>query len=660
MKKIMIAIAAVMGLGSLFSCSDMLETESTQRLFDPSLDQKTDSMYYAFGVLQALQGVADQYYLQGEMRGDLVKVIPNVTDKNLQELANFSATTTNKYDSAYQYYRVINNCNYYIAHRDTTLLTGSTLVAKNEYVAIKAIRAWAYLQLARNYGRVPFVTEPLTSISQIESTNFPMLDINGIVSALAPDLAQYTGTPCPDHGDFALGSTNWSISMTIASDLFYIPVDVILGDLYLENNDYANAVKYYVNYLTQVAPNRSTINKQFRFFTQFPRDYDYTRLPSDLGGLSFYGTEYSNIFTSTAGAFDNISIIQMPMNKLQGTTTMLPSYYGYDFYAPNRQELMEEDYIQLKPAESYLELVDTTSYCYQIAGGNGAIGSAQLGDLRFSSFTQKRTVSDDEEYTWIRKFEYARVHLYRTSTVWLHLAEALNRLGHPDLAFAILKDGLSDAVIDYAVMREDELTHKTIGYITEDSKKLITETYPLLSVANIGNFLKSDMGGIHSRGAGMTADFDGNDNYTPGLTPYQLGRIAGYKLNYLKNKFPEVAGKINIDALAENDNLSRVIEGKPLILENPENPDAPVEEINYTLSKADVINAVEDLLCDEYALEFAFEGTRYYDLMRLARHKNADPHYGANFGGIWLKDKLKDKNPQKDLSNTDNWYLPFK
>lgn len=650
MKKIMIAIAAVMGLGSLFSCSDMLETESTQRLFDPSLDQKTDSMYYAFGVLQALQGVADQYYMQGEMRGDLVKVIPNLTDKNLQELANFSATTTNKYDSAYQYYRVINNCNYYIAHRDTTLLTGSTLVAKNEYVAIKAIRAWAYLQLVRNYGSVPFVTEPLTSISQIESTDFPMLDINGIVSALAPDLAQYTGTPCPDHGDFAIGSTNWGSSITISSDLFYIPVDVILGDLYLENNDYANAVKYYVNFLTQV----STENTRVPRFVATPSFRGFNSgIPENYGGCSFVGSityGYSNIFSTTTGIYDNISFIQMPMNKLQGITTMLPSYYGYDFYASNRNELYDADNIQLTPADSYVELVDTTSFYYSIAGGNGAVGSAQIGDMRFDYCGQTLTMSEDEEYIFIQKLNLARVSLYRTATVWLHLAEALNRLGHPDLAFAILKDGLSDAVIDYAVMREDE--NETLGYITEDSKKLITETYPLLSAANIAKFPKALSLGIHARGCGMTADYDANDNYTPGLTPYQLGRIAGYKLNYLMEKFPEVAGKIDIAALEENGYLSKVIEGKPL----PESE----TEINYTLSKADVINAVEDLLCDEYALEFAFEGTRYYDLMRLARHKNADLHYGANFGGIWLKDKLKDKNPQKDLSDTQNWYLPFK
>lgn len=650
MKKIIIAIAAVMGLGSLFSCSDMLETESTQRLFDPSLDQKTDSMYYAFGVLQALQGVADQYYMQGEMRGDLVKVIPNLTDKNLQELANFSATTTNKYDSAYQYYRVINNCNYYIAHRDTTLLTGSTLVAKNEYVAIKAIRAWAYLQLVRNYGSVPFVTEPLTSISQIESTDFPMMDINGIVSALAPDLAQYTGTPCPDHGDFAIGSTNWGTSMTISSDLFYIPVDVILGDLYLENNDYANAVKYYVNFLTQV----STENTRVPRFVATPSFRGFnSNIPENYGSCSFVGSityGYSNIFSTTTGIYDNISFIQMPMNKLQGITTMLPSYYGYDFYASNRNEQYDADNIQLTPADSYKELVDTTSFYYSIAGGNGAVGSAQIGDMRFSDYSQTMTMSEDEEYIFIQKLNLARISLYRTATVWLHLAEALNRLGHPDLAFAILKDGLSDAVIDYAVMREDE--NETLGYITEDSKKLITETYPLLSAANIAKFPKALSLGIHARGCGMTADYDANDNYTPGLTPYQLGRIAGYKLNYLMEKFPEVAGKIDIAELEENDYLSKVIEGKPL----PESE----TEINYTLSKADVINAVEDLLCDEYALEFAFEGTRYYDLMRLARHKNADLHYGANFGGIWLKDKLKDKNPQKDLSNIDNWYLPFK
>ena len=59
-------------------------------------------------------------------------------------------------------------------------------------------------------------------------------------------------------------------------------------------------------------------------------------------------------------------------------------------------------------------------------------------------------------------------------------------------------------------------------------------------------------------------------------------------------------------------------------------------------------------------MEAAFEGTRYYDLMRVANHKNADNPYGANFGSLWLKKKLAYKNPVVDLSVKENWFLPFK
>ena len=153
--------------GMMFtSCSDMLEVESSRQNIDPEIKEKTDSVFYAFGILQALQELGDQYVLQGEMRGELLKTTP-YTDNHLRQLANFTATTANKYDSAYVYYRVINNCNYYIAHCDTNLYNGSTNVIIDKYVATKAIRAWAYLQLGRNYQKVPFFTEPLTTQSSM-------------------------------------------------------------------------------------------------------------------------------------------------------------------------------------------------------------------------------------------------------------------------------------------------------------------------------------------------------------------------------------------------------------------------------------------------------------------------------------------------------------
>ena len=82
-------------LGSLGSCQDMIETDNDSMVSAPDLNSKTDSVFYALGIAQAMQQLADQYYYVGEMRGELVTVDEANTDKNLKELANYSAGTTN-------------------------------------------------------------------------------------------------------------------------------------------------------------------------------------------------------------------------------------------------------------------------------------------------------------------------------------------------------------------------------------------------------------------------------------------------------------------------------------------------------------------------------------------------------------------------------------
>ena len=77
-------------------------------------------------------------------------------------------------------------------------------------------------------------------------------------------------------------------------------------------------------------------------------------------------------------------------------------------------------------------------------------------------------------------------------------------------------------------------------------------------------------------------------------------------------------------------------------------------------TKQDTINAIEDMICDELALETAFEGNRWYDLKRMATHKNESGLYGGNFGGRWLARKLAFKQPVVNLEDKNNWYLPFK
>ena len=136
----------------------MLESDSSRQLFAPALNQKTDSVFYAYGIMQAMQQLADQYYFQNEMRGDLVRPTSSATT-HLRSLATFSADATNKYDSVYLYYKVINNCNYYLAHRDTTLATGArnvvskrqTPVAPLERVVLHILRTKELIGMKRVY-----------------------------------------------------------------------------------------------------------------------------------------------------------------------------------------------------------------------------------------------------------------------------------------------------------------------------------------------------------------------------------------------------------------------------------------------------------------------------------------------------------------------------
>ena len=167
--KLLSAAFFILHTSFFISCQDMLESESTRQNFDPELNAKTDSVYYMAGILNAMQQLADEYVLQNELRGDLAGLTAKA-DTNLVYLADYrySPQAVNRYDSAYVYYRVINNCNYYIAHRDTTLRTGNTNVTTPEYAAVLSIRAWAYLQAVRQYGQVKYFDEPLVKISQIE------------------------------------------------------------------------------------------------------------------------------------------------------------------------------------------------------------------------------------------------------------------------------------------------------------------------------------------------------------------------------------------------------------------------------------------------------------------------------------------------------------
>ncbi len=629
------------------SCSDMLEADSSRQLFDPALDQKTDSVYYAYGVMQAMQELADQYYFQNELRGDLVKT----TDKastHLQSLASFAADASNKYDSVYLYYKVINNCNYYLAHRDTKLATGSHNVVSNEYAAIASFRAWTYLQLTRQYGSVPYVTEPVTTIGQINA-NTEMKGYETILAGEAQMLedlkARYTedqlAVPSMGQDSRDIGKLNWG-SQAIKSfnpSRCFIPLNVVLGDIYLELGEYEKAATCYyqylryegnkkksnisVNFTISLNPGNNSNSPIFKNLTEWPVDYNTT-------GQNKSTINWMESFDHKADPGDVISYIPMAVNYTMGKTTDIPAAFGYNYYSTEGRGAISSypykvdyncpqmDKIQIVPSQVYCDSARNAQYYYfteksSISGNPWIVKNMPLGDARANVVTQG--TGADTAYVYTYKPSTAYIYLYRNTTVWLHLAEAINRMGYPDAAFAVLKTGLHNDVKEYLYdVAQSQIDDKY--FLTPESYTLLTTKLPFLADGENALIFKNDAEitafvGIHSHGCGTVHNSDLTSTY----------RYA----TVLKTKIDDVYAKFSL--------------GTPA----------------YT--KDDYINAMEDLLCDEYAMEFAFEGTRFSDLRRIALHKNRAGIYSGNFGDTWLSRMLQHNAAG---ITTQNCYLPYK
>ena len=656
-------------LFTLNSCSDMLSTDNDSMVSDPGMNSKTDSVFYALGIAQAMQQVADQYFYIGELRGELVTVDEANTDKNLKELANYSASQENAYDSSYVFYKVINNCNYYLAHRDSTLKTGSTNVVIDEYIAVAAWRAWAYLQLARIYCgnadglTIPFFTEPLTSISQIEGKAADpgcQMNLSQIVDALAPELEQflerYPNTKVPDFGApvYGIGTTNWGQSRYISMSRIFIPVQVVLGDMYLETAQYDKAAQKYADYLCKY---RVTSGGCFSY-----RMRDYFTEPEDCSPIfNLFYDNYVTAFANAASPGDVLTYIPMAVSSQNGKTTSIPLSFGYDYYSINHSSTCPRvDNIQIKPSGAFYALTDSSDYYYYPKSYNGQMENTSYptevkkykgGDGR-ASVTSLYNDADmailyrnpaDTSRVYVSKVKTANVYLYRASTVYLHLAEALNAMGYTDAAFAILKNGISTYLENLVkkptrdsegniVTNEDGTPRiEPYKYMSQESVDMLGTTLPFLSAQYREIFNANDVYGIHAHGS---CSYNSKENELAQSAKGSRATALGSQMN--------------------NYYLPDVIIGEKM------KEIAKKYDVGVGTSKTDSVAAMLDLLCDEYAKEFAFEGRRFYDLQRIARHFNEMGIWGGNFGSRWFVEKLSGNRPQKDLHDPRNWYLPFK
>jgi len=627
MKRIYIFISIILGMGSLVSCDDFFAQESDDVLYADKehLNNAVDTVFSVTGILTKLQVIADRTILLGEVRGDLVQLTA-AANNDLREMANFEMSDDNRYNAPSDYYAIINNCNYFITHADTALRSNrNEIIFMKEYAAVKAIRAWTYLQLALNYGRVPFVTEPLLSREEAEAAEQgTTADIQAVCSYFINDLASIPeryNTEYPGYGTIADNQ----------SKLLFFPLSIIRAELYLwratmtgNKEDYRQAALHYFKYISE----RNGMNSAYPTYDEClyfsPRSTSYT---------SYSGSLYP-ISESIAADEELITMIAGDKLRSKGTYSELRNLFNSNDDNDRK--------VSISPSKRADEISSAQVYCQVQERGFNVIyplqqlsdhmtGDLRLADSWIEDYDRDPFTKEMVETQYITKYGGMRssdasnnVHIYRRMMVYLRMAEALNMAGYPRMAFKILSEGinnnniLSDVIPYYdgdGVSKTDSLYLSQFDFNPVRYQLITIDDYRNGTTAQNHNML-----GIHTRGSG----------WTPLNAFYQLPEAD----------LPEIE-----DSLADDDiyYYDYVIKDTPELIKRQQ-------------------EFVDSLILNESALEFAFEGTRYYDIMRYAMHQPNPGQAMAEVIGARLgeENRISMASIINKLADQRNWYLHWK
>lgn len=663
MKKNFIYTVTFLLCGALFfnSCEDMLNVESDRVEYEFDDWSLNDSVYSVLGILKGVQEVGDRQIILNEVRADLIDISESKAVVDIQEISkSVFNVETNKYLDVKDYYAIINNCNIYLARVDTTLEKNNVKLMMPEYVAVKSVRAWTYLQLAINYNEIPYFTEPILSHSAAENVmRQAMLSRNDVISRLITELLPYENPaaypmPAWDSDGKVLKFGYGENGTEVSTKQLFVPVRLLLGDLYLWKGDYKNAATAYYALLTGAQTNETA--------PKYADNLNTSKYTQQEGkGIS---VAFGNMFAiKSFSTFENniLALIPYASNTIDGTVSELSDIFSPQNEIGGAQVMASPAMVSLSERQIYryaegddLEKPDHFEYSHNYEFP---------GDLRLvsSTYSQVSMEEDKTEYKNIigkfntevnafgRNAQYVSpirtpyIILARPEQVYLRFAEALMGLeregyvGAMELAMVVLKEGVKH---DYPILKDpvyeqryklnakgDTIKKYNIDKETKDTLgfEYVMEDYLASYSDSIGyNFTDNrftNNAGIHSRGSG-----DSERNIYFALDSINVARYFGY---------------------------TEKVDGK--------------EVITKQLTDEDFRLYMSELILDEMALELAWEGSRFGDLVRVATALGDPDVLAKRIAGRSFKNSVSHRHPEFEFDaalygkmlNEASWYLPL-
>ncbi|EHQ31138.1 RagB/SusD family nutrient uptake outer membrane protein [Mucilaginibacter paludis] len=428
LKKILLLTLCV---GTLPSCKKMYDLQPQDSLNGSQVYQNIyDADAAVLGIYGQFIGLADRYIILNELQGDLADITPNASNY-LKQLGNHTVTADNPYADPRPFYKVINSCN--DALKNFGIMHQSKLLDDNQYYQrysdIGILRSWLYLQVGIQYGTVPYVTDPIADVNDLNNeSKFPKITFDQLLDKLiaftgtipTPYLAQNTSVTSPT---LLVANSNYILKDGVFK--FFIHKKSFLGDLNLWKGNYLQAASYYKD----VVETATSLVAGNDFDIQL---YDTYRVTNDNSGRNTLMT------TGTTNPWPAIF-----SNPLSETET-------------NRERMWILPLDQNYNANPFLALFSSTS-SYLLKPSALAINNwdnqtrsdGGLGDRRGLNGSYRVTKGKPEIAKYLYNYDPLLPLstktgiwlLYRAGALHLHYAEAVNQLGRSQLAGVVINDG---------------------------------------------------------------------------------------------------------------------------------------------------------------------------------------------------------------------------
>ncbi len=621
MKSTITKILFSLGLTGLLlgasSCSSLFE-EPTEEVLVASQAYKDvrDADAAIIGIYGKFMGLSKQHTVLNELRADLLDVTGN-SDLALREINNHDVKDNNPYANPRPFYEVILSCN--DALKNFKIMKDSGRLTNEQYEQRRAdvltLRSYVYLQLGMHFGNIPYVTEALETIKDAKAVvDLPRLSLRELIKALIKDMEMIPGAT-EIHSTMSAYLDPYTAENPLvvngldsySSRLFFINKRCFLGDLYLWDNQYRKAVFQYRNAVGVEKLNGGSEWEVFESNLNATTNCYKLTASAMTSGMGVITVAYSNVAdASTLQDNNNFNWRSIFSKDRSSVGANAASFISND---PEWLWMLPFD-SKFSPQNSFVELFSpvTLGGSYLLKPSNEVISlwdaQYQANNLPYDArkIMSCKKINGSQDYV-------ATKHLYYYLNPSLDGTVGLN---------SYLTSSVYRKNGRWFLNRAANVHLKIAEASNRDQRSQLA--YALLNSGIRTNFplaTGTDVTNVHGMGdIDPVYRFDARNGDIPRYRGIWRDNVGVRGRAYLKNTDPFAS--MNTES-------------------------------------------IENAIVTEGALELAFEGHRWGDLVRVALRRN-DPAFLAD--KVYNKLK-KANNPNAEavrakLMDPANWYLPFK